>query len=123
MTTKKATAKPAATTKPETAATTTRSKYYKGLDIFFYIMYCIFIIVILYSVYKFFIDKDVSDEDREFYKGLMVILLKVTSVLTLLLTVLAFTTKYNVMYTLLHLEPTKKSKEKFGTYKQVSFQM
>ena len=45
-------------------------------------------------------------------------------ILTIIFIGLAFTTKYNVMYTLLHHELFKASeKEKFGTYKQVSFQM
>ena len=100
--TNKATTKPAPIKPATTTKTTTRSKYYKGLDIFFYIMYICCVLVILYSLYKIFIDKDTSDHDKEFYGGLILILLKVTSFLTFILIALAFTTKYIVMYTIIH---------------------
>ena len=121
--TKKAIEKPAPI-KPATT-TTTRPKYYRTLDIFFYCLYCLAVVVVIglsLRVYKY--NANLEEDWANFYNNIMIFIGVCMFILTLVFIGLAFTTKYNVMYTLLHHELFKASeKEKFGTYKQVSFQM
>ena len=128
MTTKKATAKPAATTKLEPPPTTppkaapTRPKHYRALDIFFYCLYCLAVVVVIgLSLRVFKYNENLDDDWVNFYISIMKIIGVCMFLLTVVLFYLGWFTKYNVMYTILHPEKTKK--EKFGTYKQVSFQM
>ena len=121
--TKKAIEKPAPI-KPATT-TTARPKYYRKLDIFFYCLYCLAVVVVIglsLRVYKY--NANLEEDWANFYNNIMIFIGVCMFILTLVFIGLAFTTKYNVMYTLLHHELFKASeKEKFGTYKQVSFQM
>ena len=121
--TKKAIEKPAPI-KPATT-TTTRPKYYRKLDIFFYCYYLILFFLAPLVLIRIYVYNDNLEPDwAQFYGQIIYYTGMFTAVLTFILIGLAFTTKYNVMYTLLHHELFKASeKEKFGTYKQVSFQM
>lgn len=128
MTTKKATAKPAATTKLEPPPTTppktapTRPKHYRALDIFFYCLYCLAVVVLIgLSLRVFKYNENLDDDWVNFYISIMKIIGVCMFLLTVVLSYLGWFTKYNVMYTILHPEKTKK--EKFGFSKQVSFQM
>jgi uncharacterized membrane protein len=126
--TKKATAKPAATTKLEIPPTTTpktaptRPKYYRALDIFFYCLYVFTLFVVIglaLRVFKY--NENLDDDWAKFYINVMSFIGVCMFLLTVVLIYLGWFTKYNVMYTILHPEKTKK--EKFGFSKQVSFQM
>ena len=109
MTTKKATAKPAATTKLEPPPTTppktapTRPKYYRTLDIFFYCLYCLAVVVVIglsLRVYKY--NANLEEDWANFYNNIMIFIGVCMFILTLVFIGLAFTTKYNVMYTIIH---------------------
>ena len=91
MTTKKVTTTTATTT-------TTRPKYYKAIDILFYILYCCIIIGLCVLGVAFSWNEGTAE--GEIYIEMFLFVLVCTMLLTFILGLSAMYTDYNVMYTM-----------------------